>query len=95
MHTRSSQLGYMKIDNRCSGGLLFEDDVDGCRHCHAPIPRSKLLVAHAHCSNCDGPLCAPCGVRAMKFGCVTHDQWMTQLIEDQYRREQNAKILGI
>jgi hypothetical protein len=92
---RHSRLGYMKIDNRCSGGKLLEDDLDACRHCHATIPRSKLLVAHAHCSKCDGPLCASCGIRAMQFGCVTHDQWMTQLIKDQYRREQNAKIMGI
>lgn len=96
-----SQAGYLKSDDRCSGGGLTEDDVLGCGHCHAVIPKRDVtkpktgLTMRAHCSKCDQFLCVSCGLKAMHEGCVPHDEMIGRALNEAYRRDQNAKILGI
>jgi hypothetical protein len=48
------------------------------------------------CFVCTKPLCTHCTARAMKFGCDGPEvKRVEAAVNEQYRREQNAKILGI
>lgn len=97
--------GFMLKDDRCSGGALVEDDITGCGHCHGVLTkreRSKngepwkgRLLTHAHCQRCDRDICPACGLDTEKHGCVPHDRMIDEALSDNYRREQNAKIMGI
>lgn len=87
--------GYVMNDNRASGGLLFEDDLLGCKHCQGLIDKSKWRQQGAFCHACDSPLCSYCDQRQPQFGCEVFEKQISQAIENSYRKEQNAKVLGI
>lgn len=89
------QMGYAVVDNRASGGALHEDDLLGCRHCQALIDKSKWKISGAFCHCCDGPICAGCDARRPDFGCEVFERKFARAVEDNYRREQNRRVLGI
>jgi hypothetical protein len=92
-------------------GTKEEDDLLGCGHCHAvirkhahtdPVTKRRIpgwLDEGGHCYVCNQPLCGPqnnnCRDRAQRHGCEAYARVLERAIEDNYRREQNAKILGI
>jgi len=87
------KVGYFQAWNTPS---IREADVLGCSHCAAAILKPLWQVQGAYCHSCDGPICAECD---KKPGCEkgSHN-WKRDLdrsIQDAYRREQNAKILGV
>lgn len=64
----------------------------GCVHCHAVILKHKWVDQGAYCHQCDGPICAACDKNP---NCKNFMRQLDQALNDAYRREQNAKILGI
>ena len=95
MKTISTGEGYLLNDNRCSGGKLEEAAMLGCNHCQKLIVKSEWQADGAFCHCCDAPVCGPCGDRARYVGCAPFLKTLEQAIEETYRREQNAKILGL
>jgi hypothetical protein len=66
-------------------------------HCQATIPKEdwKAGKTGAYCPQCDWSICTICAIRYKKFGCEVFERRFTAMIEDNYRKQQNAKILGI
>lgn len=88
--------GYFMNDDRSSGGKLDEDDLVGCGHCPKPLKKAQWKTQGGMCFVCTKPLCNHCTARALKFGCDGPEvKRVEAAVNDQYRREQNAKILGI
>lgn len=88
--------GYLKNDDRCSGGKVTESDMLGCNHCQALMPKTDWKSgAGAYCPSCDSPICMLCATRMRTEGCVPFLRRFTASLEDAYRREQNRKIMGI
>lgn len=88
------QSGYFFNDDRASGGALVEDDLIGCKHCHAPIKKSVWRADGGYCTACDGPICTHCFSRVRTHGCENHIRTLETAVELAYRRMQNSKILG-
>ena len=90
-------LGYILNDNTASGGVKYEADALGCIHCQALIDKTKWKAGleGAYCPQCDDAICFPCAARMAKFGCEPTIKKFTDALDDQYRKAQNAKILGI
>lgn len=55
-------MGYLKVDNRLSGGQLFETDTQACPHCQGVIDKRKWRMDGGIycCSRCKKPLCHNC-----------------------------------
>lgn len=88
--------GYYFNDDRASGGKFEEDDILGCRHCQAGIKKSHWLrnAGYARCPACDGFMCDTCYDKAKVEGCQVYERQVHRAVEDNYRKEQNAKVLG-
>ena len=89
------QCGYLSNDNRASGGLHEEDDLLGCKHCQALVKKSEWKLEGGFCRACDSPLCATCAPRAQQFGCEVFARTVETVLNEQHRRQQYAKILGV
>jgi|GEM_PF-4491314 len=88
--------GYFKNDDTASGGKLVEDDLLGCGHCPKPMKKHEWREHGGMCFVCQQPLCPHCTARALKFGCEGPEiKRIEQAVNDQYRQQQNEKILGI
>jgi hypothetical protein len=99
--------GFILIDDRASEwGNKIESDLLVCgqfeplQHRHDTIDhQGRVHVGRAnegawcHCD--DKSLCAACGAVPCPPECGGFEKRFMQLVEDQYRREPNAKILGI
>lgn len=99
-------MGYYKNDDRASGGKLEEDDIIGCGHSgltaqmvHGCVPTMKKTDWKSYggmCYVCNAPLCGPCKDRALRFGCDGPEVGrIEKAVDGFYRRQQNAKIMGI
>ncbi|MDE2426352.1 MAG: hypothetical protein KGO96_10655 [Elusimicrobia bacterium] len=103
--SRFSGAGYLIVDGReadllvcarCSGLILVQDRVDASGGV-VPGHRSD----GAYCHRCDGPLCgaglnncaasAPCD----RGSCRSFRATLEEQVDDNYRRGQNARVLGI
>jgi hypothetical protein len=88
--------GYFFNDNRASGGKLVEDDLLGCGHCPKPLKKREWRMQGGMCFVCNKPLCLQCYERARTIGCEGPDvDRLMRAVNEQYRRAQNAKVLGI
>lgn len=96
-----SGAGYFMNDDRASGGKLAEDDLVGCAHavargCTPTMKKSAWKLQGGMCFVCGKPICIACTARAQKFGCEGPEvARVERAVNDLYRREQNAKVLGI
>jgi len=93
--------GYVKNDNRESGGALVEDGILGCIHCHAAIHRQDVekpktgITIRAKCWACDGYLCPECGFATYLYGHSNtehvrtwpHHMWINYKINEIHRRQ--------
>ena len=86
--------GYLQQDNRASGGGVEEADVWTCSHCQAIILVNKWKQEGGFCHSCDKPICFTCFEKAKVEGCVPWRKKVDSALENRYRMEQNAKILG-
>jgi len=89
--------GYYYNDDRASGGKLEESDVLGCKHCEAGIKKSDWIrnAGYARCSSCDGFMCDPCYDKYKVEGCQVFQRFIDRTLAENYRKQQNAKVLGI
>ena len=101
--------GYFINDDRPSGGRLSEDDVLGCAHCQRVLKRKSWLANGGYCHQCDQELCVECATAAQKdgsqslaapgnivtAGCANFKRFVDRALADDYRKAQNARILGI
>jgi hypothetical protein len=88
--------GYFMNDDRASGGKLAEDDVLACNHCSSGLKKSQWKIKGGFCTACNKPLCFRCTERTHRFGCEGPEvKRIEQAVNANYRREQNAKVLGI
>lgn len=87
--------GWARIDNTESGGQLLEDDILGCKHCQALLHGHDWRADGGFCCVCDGPICNSCRDRTRVHGCEVFQKQVDTALNDLYRREQNAKVLGV
>jgi hypothetical protein len=107
MKSRFAGAGYALIDNRASDwGNVVESDVLVCGGCQAVLYRHDTIdhrgrvtagwaADGAWCHRCDKPLCAACGAAPCPPECGGFEKRFRRLVEEQYRREQNARLFGI
>ena len=62
-----------------------EADIRTCAHCQAIIKMQEWKVDGAWCGREQKPICAPCGTRAMTFGCEPILKKIEQHAEQQMR----------
>lgn len=88
--------GYYMNDDRASGGKMIEDDTLACSHCSQGLRKSHWKMKGGMCFVCSKPLCVRCTGLAQKFGCTGPEvKKLEQAVNEAYRREQNAKVLGV
>lgn len=91
-----SGAGYFLNDDRASGGKLAEDDILACAHHGAAMKKAQWKLKGGMCMVCNKPLCLKCVERTRRFGCEGPEiKRIEQAVNDAYKREQNAKVLGI
>lgn len=86
--------GYYLSDNSASGGQKVEDNILGCRHCQKLLRKSDLAT-YGYCRTCDSVICAHCHRVMLTEGCTPFAKLVDRQLADTYRRQQNAKILGL
>jgi uncharacterized paraquat-inducible protein A len=76
--------GELTVDDRASGGALFESATTTCSHCN------KIVVLNpdrqrprGYCSRCDHYICDSCDER----NCLPIRKLFDQLLEAAFRRE--------
>lgn len=89
-----NRAGYLLADDRASGGKVDEADMLGCSHCQALMKRHLWSDDGGFCHGCDAPVCGPCCDKIPTHGCAPFMRQLERAVNDAYRREQNAKILG-
>ncbi len=89
--------GYFFNDDTCSGGIKTEDDTLACAHCEAGLRKRDWLAAGGFkCHSCDQSLCTRCAAAPPQIKCSgPFKATIERALAEHYRREQNAKILGI
>ena len=89
--------GYFYNDDRCSGGTMVEDDTLACAHCEAGLKKHDWLMAGGFkCHSCDQSLCALCAQAPPQIKCSgPFKAQLERALNEQYRWQQNAKVLGI
>jgi len=88
--------GYYLNDNRASGGKKAEDDLFICTHCEQTLLKAVWKQAGGMCTVCAAPICITCYDRTHRFGCEgPMVKKLETAVNEAYRREQNAKVLGI
>lgn len=91
-----SGMGYYMNDDRASGGKLAEDDIFICSHCDQTIKKSAWKQGGGMCMVCSAPVCLTCYGKTKTQGCNGPAvRKLEAAINEAYRREQNAKVLGI
>ena len=95
VRTVYSGMGYVLADDSASGGEKREADLLGCNHCDRLMRKSVWREKGGHCLVCDRPICAGCLARIPTHGCEHSVRRFTAAVEENYRREQNARVLGI
>ncbi len=94
-HSRWDGHGYWYNDDRCSGGRKAEDDLGGCAHCQKALKKRIWLQNGGYCNQCDQELCVECATKALTEGCANFKRQVERAVADAYRREQNARLMGI
>lgn len=88
--------GYFFNDDRASGGKFDEDDILACAHTGVAMKKSDWKRHGGICMVCGKPISAAAYERAKRFGCEgPEEKRIEQVVNDLYRRQQNAKLLGI
>lgn len=87
--------GYLLADDRCSGGVRDEADMLGCSHCQRLMRKREWQCDGGFCHSCDAPVCSGCADRIPTKGCEVFLRVLEGELEREYRRSQNARLLGI
>lgn len=93
--TMLNGMGWRQVDNRCSGGSREENDLLGCSHCQKLMKKNLWADDGGFCHGCDRPVCGPCCDAIPRTGCTTFMKVLETSLEKEYRRNQNARMLGL
>lgn len=93
MRSMRTGQGYLIIDSSASGNGRLEADIIGCRHCQKSMLRCDWAEDGGFCHRCDAAVCGPCADKMLTEGCRPFMQRLDQQLSENYRREQNAKLL--
>ena len=94
-HSRFDGQGYYLNDDTPSGGQKVKDDVLGCAHCQKALKKRVWLRNGGYCHQCDQELCVECATKALTHGCENFKRFVEKQVAEAFRREANARILGI
>jgi hypothetical protein len=86
----AKHLGYLRVDNRVSGGQLVEADVLQCPHCQAVI--AERGPTESFCDRCMAPVCS---TEACAKSCTPFLRTIERQMARQYHREQFARVAGL
>ena len=100
MKRQADGAGYYINDERASGDGVDEADVLTCPHCEKIIKlqdwrKEREQGGGGWCRKCQAPVCGPCLDRMLVFGCEPWLKRIDRAFEENYRRAQNRKVLGI
>lgn len=84
--------GYLRNDNRVSGGALQEADVLGCNHCQCTMTLKQWKAKGGWCTVCDNYVCFSCAERTKKEGCVPWRKLVDEQLEAQARRRNLTEL---
>lgn len=87
--------GFYSYSGPDAPGGRVEGDFLTCGHCQQGMILTAWRTAGAMCMVCERPICTNCHGRTTKFGCEIVERSLTEKLNEHYRREQNARILGI
>ena len=90
-----SGAGYLLCDDTCSGGIRDEADLIGCSHCQKLMKKPDWQADGGFCHSCDAPVCSACADLIPRFGCSVFLRVLEGELERNYRRKQNARLLGL
>ena len=85
MHSKQKHEGYLMIDERASGGKLFESATVTCSHCQNTFLRNPLRTRpRNYCPNCDAYICdkKECNTACAPFWKAI-DEEQTRLIRNE------------
>lgn len=88
-------IGYYSYVGPDAPGGRVEADFLTCRHCQQGMLKTAWQEKGAMCFNCESPICSNCYGPTTKFGCQVIEKTLIEQLNEHYRREQNARILGI
>lgn len=77
MRSKTSNEGYLLIDNRAAGGTLLEAATVTCCHCQRTYIRNPLRVrARGYCAKCDAYVCdnPACSETCTNFWSMIEDE---------------------
>lgn len=79
-HTHNA--GYLRNDDRASGGQLTEADIQTCKHCQAAINMQEWAQEGGWCARCESPLCnnPVCVEETARLGCVPFTKKIEQML---------------
>lgn len=95
MRTLTNGMGFLLADDTASGGKKEEADLVGCNHCCKTMRRKLWADDGGFCHCCDRPVCATCADRMLTRGCENFMRQLETALDIDYRRQQNAKVLGL
>ncbi len=90
----TQSLGYVKNDNRSSGGSIQEDDIVGCNHCQRAMNLKNWKKKGGWCSACDARVCFLCAEQTKREGCLPWRKRVDQALEAQAQRKQLERSLS-
>ena len=90
--------GYLMNDGRATHEGVEEADIVCCPHCQATINLQKWRKERKEggggwCRQCFAPVCGSCLTRMLTHGCEPFIKLVDELLELNYRRQQNSKSL--
>lgn len=89
-----SGMGYTLADDTASGGKRREADLLGCNHCQRLMRKHWWQQDGGMCLQCSRPVCPGCRDRIPTHGCENFMRRLEGALNDRYRRDQNARVLG-
>jgi hypothetical protein len=94
-HTHNA--GYVRNDDRVSGGKLLEGDVQTCPHCEAVIIMQQWKLDGGWCAKCEAPLCnnPSCIAETAKLGCVPFVRKIEKFLGSQEKFATYLRMAGL
>jgi hypothetical protein len=93
--SRTHGQGYYLNDNRANENGIEEADVLTCKHCQKVILKTPWKEDGGFCGKCFGAICSSCADKMLTRGCEPFVKLIEKQMEEQYRKQQNARIIGI
>ena len=96
--TRQADGAGYHMNTDCDG--VSQHDVLTCPHCQSVIflqtwRKEREQGGGGYCRKCSEPVCGPCLTLMVKHGCQPFMKAVERAVEDNYRIQQNRKVMII